>query len=650
MRRAGRAGPAAGSSLLPRCRAAIRVSARRFSLPALLHLPRVWLRRLGVVALVAYFAGGLAYLGLRHGVLPQVPAYRSEVAQLLSRSLGRPVTIGSLSADWQGLHPSLRIGGLTILDAAGQPALSLDHVEAEPAWVSLLLWRLRLNRLEIDSPDLAIRRQADGQIYVAGLPVKSDGGRGDFAEWLLDQRRIVIRNARLEWCDALRQADDLVLDKLEFRLENSGSHHRFGLRAQPPSRLAATLDVRGDLRGRDPSRLADWRGEFYAGLDYADLGAWRQWVDYPLAVDGAGGVRAWLEFADGRINGVTADFAVRDARVRLARDLADIPLSRAEGRLRYRDEGGIVEASGRQLSLQSGDGMKLAPTDFFLRLQDKTGTHPARGEFIANRLDLDVLSRLAGRLPFDPAFRERLADLSPAGQVAPLNVKWSADGGRLVAYTVDARFARLGIAPVGAWPGFSGLSGRIEGNERGGRFQLTGRDASLDLPQIFPESRLALAELAAEGAWSHPGGLLEVALASASFANRDARGTASGRYRAGRDTPGEIDLQARLSEADSRAVWRYMPGVVGKTARDWLQRSLTGGRAVDARLVLKGELAKFPFRNPKDGSFRVTARVVDGQLDYAHGWPKIEGVSGELIFEGAGMTIKARAAASSAPS
>ena len=60
----------------------------------------------------------------------------------------------------------------------------------------------------------------------------------------------------------------------------------------------------------------------------------------------------------------------------------------------------------------------------------------------------------------------------------------------------------------------------------------------LAAPELVAQaSRLALAELAADGAWSHPGGLLEVALASASFANRDARGTASGRYRAGRDTP-----------------------------------------------------------------------------------------------------------------
>jgi uncharacterized protein (TIGR02099 family) len=606
-----------------------------------LHLPRLCLRKLAWLGLVVYFICGLGSLGVRYLVLPSVPAYRGEVAQLLSRSLGLPVDIKSLSAEWRGLHPRLQLGGLSIRDAAGQEALALEHVDAEVAWSSLLLLRLRLHRLEIDSPDLSIRRLADGQIFVAGLKVNTTGGRGDFAEWLLDQREIVIRNARLEWHDALRQADALVLDKLSFRLENSGSHHRFGLVAQPPAKLAATLDLRGDVRGRDPARLDEWRGELYAGLDYADLGAWRQWVDYPLAADGAGGLRAWLEFAGGRVSGITTDFALRDARARLASGLEDILLARAEGRLRYREEGGAIEASGKQLNLQTRDGMAVAPTDFFLRVQAAQSGKPASGEFVANQLDLGVLSRLAGRLPLDEAFRKRLAELAPIGSVAPLNVRWSGETGQLATYSVDARFTRVGIEPVGAWPGFSGLSGRIEGTERGGRFTLSGRDASIELPQIFAEPRLALAELAAEGSWSHPGGVLEVSLASVNFANRDARGTASGRYRASPDTPGDIDLQARLSEADGTAVWRYMPSVVNKHARDWLQSSLTGGRALDTRLTLKGNLARFPFRNSRDGIFRVTAKMADGQLDYAPGWPKIEGVSGELTFEGAGMTVKA---------
>ncbi len=623
----------------PRCSFSPRVAEVRFSL---LHLPRRWLGRLAWAALLVYFVCGLGFLILRHGVLPKVPAYRGEVAAMLSRSLGLPVDIASLSADWQGLHPRLNLGGVTIRDSAGQAALSLDRVDAELGWTSLFLMRLRLHRLEIDSPQLSVRRTAEGQVYVAGLAVAAGGEQGDFAGWLMEQRQVVVRNARLEWSDALRGAETLVLDKLEFRLDNRGDHHRFGLRAQPPGRLAAAIDLRGDLRGSDPARPERWRGELYASLDYADLGAWRAWVDYPLDVSGAGGVRAWLEFADGGLLAATADFALRDARVRLAPDLEDIDMTEAEGRLRVRRRSGGLEASGSKLRLNTRDGLKVQPTDFFLRLVPASGAQPARGEFVANQLDLEVLSRLAGRLPFDGGLRKRLATLAPAGRVAPMDLKWSLKGDTLATYAVNARFEGLGIEPLGAWPGFAGMAGRIEGNEKGGRFTLSGRDAGLELPQVFPESHLQLSELAAEGSWSHPDGALEVTLASSSFANEDARGTASGRYRATPDTPGRIDLQARLSEADGTAVWRYIPHVVSKQARDWLQRALVGGKAVDTRLVLKGDLSRFPFRDPQDGSFRVAARLRDGQLDYAPGWPKIDGVAGELIFEGAGMTVKAQ--------
>ncbi|MBS0348410.1 MAG: TIGR02099 family protein [Proteobacteria bacterium] len=628
----------------PRLLPVIVLRARKFLRWSLLHLPSLCVRRLVGIGLVVYFVGGLGFLGMRHVVLPMVPAYRGEIAQLLSRSLGLPVDIGSLSADWRGLHPHLQLGGLVIKDKAGQPALSLDRVDTEVGWTSLLFMRLRLHRLEIEAPELAIRRLADGRIFVAGLQVNGAGEPSDFPAWLLDQREIVIRNARVEWSDALRGAEPLSLDKLSFRLENHGASHRFGLVAQPPAALAATLDVRGELRGRDPARLDSWSGELYAGLDYADLGAWREWVDYPLDADGAGGLRAWLDFSKGQFTALTADFALRDARARLGKELEDILLARAEGRLRFRNDKGVIEASARRLSLQTRDGLVVVPTDFFLRLQERRGGTPSKGEFVANQLDLAALSGLAGRLPLDEDLRKRLAELAPSGTVAPLNVKWSggADGEPVATYALDAAFSRLGIAPVGTWPGFAGLSGRVEGNDRGGRFTLGGKEAAVDLPQVFPEPRLAFSELAAEGAWSHPGGVLEVSLGKVSFANKDARGTASGRYRATPDTLGEIDLQARLSEAESTAVWRYMPSVVNKDAREWLQHGLTGGKALDTRLVLKGDLAKFPFRNPKDGTFRVTARIADGRLEYAPGWPGIEGITGELSFEGAGMSVKAQ--------
>lgn len=600
------------------------------------------LRRLAWLAAIVLTLLGVAYLGIRHVALPAVPGYRAEVAELLAGSLGLPVEIRSLEADWRGLHPRLQLQGLTVRDRYGKAALVLERVEAEVAWRSILVMGLRLHRLLIDAPELTLRRDGAGRLFVAGLAVASGEEESGFAAWLLEQREIRVRQARLEWNDELREAPPLVLDKVDFRLENRGRQHRFGLLAVPPATLAATLEVRGVLNGQHLGRLDEWRGELYAGLEYASLGAWRPWVDYPFELEGAGGLKAWLDLSEGRLVGASADFSLRDARTRLGPQLEEISMQLASGRLRFRNERGVQELSGQGVAVHTLDGLRVTPTDFYLRLQEKRGAALARGEFVANQLDLGVLAQLAERLPLDAGVRKRLADLAPTGSVAPLNLKWSGPAGGLASYSMDARFVNLGIQPLGAWPGFAGLSGTVEGNDRGGRFSLKGRDARLDLPAIFAEPRLGLAEVAVEGDWSHPDGQTEVTLKSVSFANRDARGTASGRYRAATDALGEIDLQARLAEADSRAVWRYLPSVVSKSARDWLQHSLAGGTAVDTRLVLKGNLEKFPFRNPRDGTFRVTSRIREGVLDYAKGWPRIEGIAGELVFEGPGMTLKAQ--------
>ena len=68
----------------------------------------------------------------------------------------------------------------------------------------------------------------------------------------------------------------------DFKLTNSGHHHRFGFTAQPPARLAARLDIRGDLSGSDLSDPAAWRGQIYGDIPYADLAGWQAWIDYPI--------------------------------------------------------------------------------------------------------------------------------------------------------------------------------------------------------------------------------------------------------------------------------------------------------------------------------------------------------------------------------
>jgi uncharacterized protein YhdP len=191
-------------------------------------------------------------------------------------------------------------------------------------------------------------------------------------------------------------------------------------------------------------------------------------------------------------------------------------------------------------------------------------------------------------------------------------------------------------------PGFGGLDGRIDGNERGGEIELASRDATLELPAVFAESTLNFEQLDGHASWRMDKGQADVRIERVAFRNTDAEGYASGRYRGDGHQPGTIDLSARLTRAEGGAVWRYMPKVVNSLTRDWLQRSIIGGKAT-ATLKLKGDLKHFPFTDGS-GVFEIKGPFQDAILDYAPGWPRLEQVNGDLEFVGARMVIHGKQA------
>ncbi len=620
----------------PRKRFAARLLRLPGLIPAWLRRTLVWLFWLG------YFGFALIILVLRYSVIPNIENFRDDIERGITQAVGLSVTISRIDTHWQGLRPHLSLRGFQIHDAAGRPGLTFDTVDTELSWSSLWNWQLRLHRLEVDSPTLHVRRERNGRIFIAGIQLNTEASGRDFSDWLLAQNRIVIRNATIRWEDEKRGAPPLELQQLNFVLQNNGNRHRFGLTASPPRELAARLDVRGDFRGEDFDLLEAWKGDVYAELDYADLAGWRAWVDYPVELpQGAGGMRLWLGFAEKRLHALTADIALRDVRLRLSPELPMFDLAHLNGRLSGRQPETGYEVVSRKLALATRDGITLPPTDLTLRWSPAVGKKPAEGEVAANGLDLDALSRLAGFLPLDAGSRKMLADYAPQGRIFDLKLGWKGEAGAFSSFNLRARFEHLGLRAQGYFPGFVGLTGNIEGNEKGGLVNLESRNAALELPTVFADPRLEFEQLAAKVNWTLADGRIDLQLQNVAFNNKDASGNASGRYRSSPDGPGEIDITARLGRADGAAVWRYMPLVVNRDVRDWLRVAITGGRADDARLRLKGDLKDFPFTDGKDGIFQVSAKIVGADLRYASDWPGIDNIVGDLLFEGKRMRIRA---------
>ncbi|MBS0323454.1 MAG: TIGR02099 family protein [Proteobacteria bacterium] len=596
------------------------------------------LRFLLWTVLAGYFLFGVLYLLLRLAVMPQVAGYRGEVERLLSTSLQRPVTISRLDGGWEGLRPRLLLRGLDIMGRTGHPALHLDQVEAVVGWESLLRFTLHLHRLEIQGPDLQLRRAVDGRLFIADLPVDTSREDTGLSDWLLSQDRIVVRGARVRWLDERRAAPPLMLDELNFDLHNGFIRHRFGFTGRPPSTLAGPVDIRGEFHSpwlhRSLRDLARWRGQIYASLGNTDLAGWRAWLDYPVDLPhGHGGLNLWVDLEGLHPVGLTADVALADVQIRLAKNLPMLDLDRLTGRVHLRVTEDERSLTTRALSLRTREGIAVAPTDFHVRWR------PLEGEFSANQLDVHVLARLADYLPLTEDMRARLKSYSPQGRFIQPRFSWQGRHEPFEHYRTSGRFEGLAVASLDQQPGFSGFSGSIEGDETGGNFTFDGKDAVLELPAVFPQPRLAFTHLTAEGRWKRNGKDMTLTLVRSRFANADAEGEASGTYHhlSGR---GEIDLDARISHADGRAVWRYLPGVVSDDVRLWLKDALLGGKAEGASLKLRGDLSHFPFVD-NSGIFRIQAAIKDASLKFASGWPQIDGIDGTLEFERARMTITA---------
>jgi len=639
--------------------------------------------------LLVYFFFMLLFLALRYAVLPNIDLYKPDIERAASRALGNQVTIDRIYASWRGLHPNLYLGDLRLRDPQGRQLLALPSVSATLSWWSVAALEPRFETLEINRPQLDVRRLPDGALQVAGVridPNKKDEGGG--ADWLFRQREIVIREGQLAWTDQLRASSTLDLRDVTLVLQNRWTAHRFALKATPPGTLSQPLDVRARFThpafGARPSDAARWKGEVYADLRDADLAAWKQYISYPFTLDsGRGSVRAWLNFDHARLAGFTADLGLAGVGARLAPDAPPLALSRVSGRLSAREEikPGVEDGKPtfgalghsiaiENLSVVTRDGTVLPPTTLSETWRPASKGQPERTTVRAERLDLDALATLAARMPLPAAQRELVADLAPRGRLSGVEAEWQGRLPQVSAYRVRAQAENLGIdalaaRPAGpsqparpAIPGFRNLSGSVDASDRGGSLNIDADKLALDLPDWFANPEMPFDALALRARWSWPqADQLLVEVDGMNFTQGSLRGTLSGRHLlplgAGHG-PGSADLEATVDKVDIASVGRFLPLATPEHLRDWLTGALQGGTLHDARLRLRGDLAEFPFKAARSrGEFRVSGRIADGRLEYAPShrtpdakplWPLAEAINGSIVFDRARMEIHADSA------
>lgn len=658
--------------------------------------PSRWLQWLAALArwslrllLAAWLLLIVAVAAWHAAIVPRIGELRPWLQARAQQALGAPLEIGAIAARPGWLIPSIELTDLTLPGAAGRAALRLPRVVLTLSPRSLL--RRGFDQLYIERPEIEVRRGGDGRITVASFDLAQlqgvDGDKasgGALADWLFAQGEVVVSGGSVHWVDEQQSgAQAPALTQVDLLLRNGNWQHRLRLDATPPPafgerfRLVALL--RAPLLRAGDGNWRHWNGQLFADCARIDLaladGVARLLRPQGQAdpghtlSQGRAALRAWAELRGGQIVGATADLALADLNARLGPGLPPLALSAMQGRLSGRRVDGALELSTQALQFQTADGLRWPGGNLRLLHRAASSQTPAQGEFDADRIDLAALAQLALRLPLGAPLQDALRSHAPRGLVDEVHASWQGPPEDPAQYRLRGRVHGLALAADARQAAASRLGFGLRGaaldfdmNQSGGRAALSIADGALLLPGVFEDPLLPLSRLGATLRWQIDAGpgkgqarRIAVQSEDLHFANADAQGQARLSWRSGDGGaqrarfPGVLDLTGSLSRAEGRRVHRYLPLLIPEATRRYVRDAIVSGSAGPVQFRVRGALDEMPFDDPRQGEFRIAARVKD--LTYAYAppalqsagappWPVLSGLGGELIFERSAMQVR----------
>jgi uncharacterized protein (TIGR02099 family) len=113
-------------------------------------------------------------------------------------------------------------------------------------------------------------------------------------------------------------------------------------------------------------------------------------------------------------------------------------------------------------------------------------------------------------------------------------------------------------------------------------------------------------------------------------------------------SPGVVDITGTFDSVDPKNLHQYVTTQVSGESREWLRRAIRSGAIKQLDLTLQGDLSHFPFNAPKKeaGIFRLEGNIDQVMIDYDYvepnqpQWPAVTLVTGKLLFNNFGLTIK----------
>ncbi|MEO5558456.1 MAG: YhdP family protein [Dokdonella sp.] len=581
------------------------------------RLRRLRFALLAAGATVVILLGVLA--GLTQLAMPWLERNPQYVERWLSQRLDRPVKIERLSGAWVGGGPLLALENVQIgARDAGQGMFAIPHAELAFDLYALFQRNRALSEFRLSGVQLKLVHEGDTwRLRDLDLGT-SETTNEPFSMGALGA--VEISRLKLDIEDPEHHVH-LALEVPVLRVLNHGAVTRVLGRVRLPDTDTPPLEFVADLDINTRS------GEFYLGgrdVDLGRLAAGQVPAGIQLAA-GHGAIQLWAQINAAQVDDVRMRVDLHDAQfagaVPVAIDAAEAISPRAAF-----DHLAFVARWMRDT-----DGWTFDLADFVADSDSRSA--PARLTIERRGNDDNARYRAGAEvLPLEPfgdfamlaqsgseKLRRWLYLAHPRGTLASATVRWSnADD-----YDVNASARGVGLASVDVVPGIDLIDLDLHGDEQSLLAQLPEQALRIDYPRVFRKPFLfnqfggdVVARRVDEG-W-------RVETDRLGFEGVGYGGEVRGGLNLVAGRKPSVDLYVALAHADVVSAKLFWPTTsMSPKAITWLDRALVGGRVVDGRVALIGDLTNWPFH---DDSGRMIARaeLVDTTLDYDPSWPRAE--------------------------
>jgi uncharacterized protein (TIGR02099 family) len=632
---------------------------------------RAWRKRalilVGIVA--ALFVIG--HLTVRFALWPQIEKSKVSIERLISARVGADVSIDKLEVSWTGIRPSFEIEGLRFNGTdQSKPLLLIQEIKGELSWNSFYHLAPYFHELNFRSAQIYVRRDAKGQITIAGLPIHGKANDYSAENWLFAQDDIQVNDLKLIWDDQKSQKQLSTIDIQNLNLSNGIRRHQGTLSATTPW-TNGPVEIKVDFAHRLTGQAGNWRnwiGAIEWNLnDFNLTQIAKEFKLRPNTLEGLITSKGKLNVDNGQPDGGDIYLAADNLVVQLSKDEDALALGRVETNLIQENIDGMISVTSKTFAWRDTDSKKNAPLENLSPMTFRWRPPGGDGEikefgFSSPKILVEDVALFALNLPLSKKVHRWIKDSHADGELQNLDINWSESKSTLAGlnlpgnwfksnkldFTISAKLVNLSFASVNqSIASVSNLSGFLTSNQNQGSFTVNSNNLALEVNKLLTDPKIRLDLAKGQITWAKTKGNWVVNVKDLALSNPEITTNLDLSYVLG--APGQPDLMSLdmdFPTAKLATAYRYLPVDMDKDTHHYLSKAFSAGTIQKGKLHIKGDPHKIPFPKGVDGEFSLNLPITGvtyspvPTLPTNQGiWSAFTNVNGVIAMQNSAFTV-----------